>query len=711
MAGSFEYFIRLGDGREGDKESIVVEPDLILPKGTAEEGCLQAEQVCCVTMVTKCMGGLKRWRALADSAARMEYNMLHLTPVQKLGMSGSAYSLYDQLSLTDLLLPREARPLDPGALSENERSALEKRKETELRAFAKDIYEKRGVFCITDVVWNHTACNSEWIREHPEACYNLDNSPHLRPAYALDRALHLFSQKAARRHEVIQSPQDVDRIVREIQRELLPELKMWEFYVLDVAFEVHRFRTAVEEGTTIESAVKEEQENGEEMKVHSHHPYSSAIDDSCVTIGSQRRGAKSVRLSCALRLFNDSGAAAACDLEERCNMYRRALDKYNLPLYQQWDQDQTALLQNLKNTLTYERIDPKGPQKREVTKSQPLFDPYFTVLHANPSGPCDKQNERSTPQRSASFLERELDGDTEEEEAPVCTTDSRIDGADDIVAANAGWVWGAAAAADFAAAGHSVYVRRELIAWSDSVKLRYGSGPEDCPYLWRRMEEYTQFIASVFHGVRIDNCHTTPLHVAQHLLDCARRVNPNLYVVAELFTEDRAMDVRYCSSLGISALIREAMQCDNAETLARRVAEFSKEEHISAHVIDEDASATMQFLEPQAPACLFMDCTHDNDAPPEKRAASDYLPNSALVAMANCAIGSTFGYDQLVPHRISVVHEERLYKLDLPTDSILLPTPTFKQLPCEGIEVARRSLNLLHRKVSYSCVGEKGVYE
>ena len=144
VAGSFEYFIRLGDGREGDKESLVVEPDLILPKGTAEEGCLQAEQVCCVTMVTKCMGGLKRWRALADSAARMEYNMLHLTPVQRLGMSGSAYSLYDQLSLTDLLLPREARPLDPGALSENERSALEKRKETELRAFVKDIYEKFG---------------------------------------------------------------------------------------------------------------------------------------------------------------------------------------------------------------------------------------------------------------------------------------------------------------------------------------------------------------------------------------------------------------------------------------------------------------------------------------------------------------------------------------------------------------------------------------
>ncbi|XP_071379954.1 glycogen debranching enzyme-like, partial [Centroberyx affinis] len=560
------------------------------------------------------------------------YNMVHFTPLQTLGESRSCYSLADQLSFNPEFSPqgRSYSWTDVGAL-------VEKMK------------KEWNMLCITDVVYNHTAANSVWIKEHPECGYNLVNSPHLRPAWVLDRAIwHLTTRMADGRYAAKGLPADITgeahlNAVRSVLwQDVYPQIRLWEFYQVKVDSAVEQFRTLLNKGTKPD-----------------HNKTGGKKGLKIIQDPSYRRYGNTVDMDSALETFVPHSSSPQ-HIEECCGWLRQRVNELNGEQYHIVHQHQEQAANCIVGNIVYERLADHGPKLGPVCRKNPLVTRYFTF----PYQEMTLEQEMlllDQPDKMCHFL------------------------------AHNGWVMGDDPLRNFAEPGSNVYVRRELICWGDSVKLRYGNGPEDCPYLWAHMQKYTEITAKYFQGVRLDNCHSTPLHVAEFMLDVARAVCPNLYVAAELFTGSEDLDNVFVTKLGITSLIREAMSAGDSHEEGRLVYRYGGEP-VGALV-----QPSLRPLMPSIAHAMFLDVTHDNECPIQLRSALDSLPSSAIVSMACCATGSTRGYDELVPHQISVVKEERLYPKWNPAAP---PTSTGEVGSQTGIIAGKLALNRLHQELA-----------
>lgn len=597
--GAYCWYITYDGDKKTESYYFNVPPSLFLDGNYVPFNDLNVQ-----TVVSKWTGGLDQWPRVFGYVHDKGYNMVHYTPLQTRGELDSPYSIYDQLEYDPKLFSSE---------------------DVAHKAIA-DVKKNHQLLGLSDVVLNHTANNSKWLRDHPDAGYNAETAPHLKSAIALERAILDFDIESLGLPLLIKNNEDISTVLDGLDK-VIDGIDLWQFYVFDVK--------AAQEAVFKAKAVSVDGA-GPELRNNAAGIAQVALEQTSVA-------GHPVLLDRFENKFDPSklrGLVEQVFLPQNDQELEvatgKVVDNVNVKLYQEYNKDRAEIRRQFGDRLRYLRLDSNGPQLGPISAKHPVIETYFTRV--------DDKN-----------------GNTH-------------------WLANNGWVWGGNPLVDFALDKTKTYLTRELIVWGDCVKLRYGSGPEDSPHLWKRMIGYVEELARVFDGFRIDNCHLTPIHVGEILLDAARRVNPHLYVVAELFSGSEAMDKIFVERLGLNTLIREAMQANDVKELSLLVHKHGGRPigllawlplDDFTYPVDLDQQTLSLYSQvgisqpvvSAGPHALFMDCTHDNETPTQKRTTEDALPTAALVAFCSLAIGLTLGFDELYPKLLDVVGEARHYGL------------------------------------------------
>lgn len=334
-----------------EKGYIMVEPQLSITGRSLES----IDEITLLTMVPKWLGPMKDWKNYLELAKTTGYNMLHFVPVQKRGKSDSPYSIADCLSLSNDLF-------DEDFLDERKKYQI-------LKENLKTIETEYGMLSMTDVVWNHVASDSLWLHEHPEAAYNLKHCPYLKAAYELDKGLITFSENLEHYGLTsdIKSEEDLERVIRVFLETYLPELKLWEFWTIDVSGTIESLHNYV----TVANSSSKTFETGCQFKLeHLTEKSLSNILSAEALYKTQDLGrfCNKVNLEKTLTILGQNYGVIETwhpdQIGQACESLKIALDYLNWFAYRQYDDDVAIIVQNIRNWVRYERLEARSRPSR-----------------------------------------------------------------------------------------------------------------------------------------------------------------------------------------------------------------------------------------------------------------------------------------------------------------------------------------------------------
>ena len=443
---------------------------------------------------------------------------------------------------------------------------------------ARDIY---GIGSFVDIVLNHVSDNSDWLKAHPECGYNLENTPWLNCAYEFDKVLQIYSNnfcecKTQRKFQpYVNNENDLNEIEKDIW-DIINKTNLYEFFMININNNKKLLENYYNEYTKDKTVFNQDINK---LNIKNDNEAINYVFGNCLKrVGYERNGVEIDEIkfgNCLTKLFNNNISNKSSFFSKAESIMKSCNSRWG-SIIPEWLK---GAVNNIKGGIRWEFIT---NHNKAIKVKKPLISPYFAVFDSN------KKNEI--------FACNGWIGESEDPNNP---------------------------APDFTKEGTFYYFKRKVNIWSDSPKLNYGNSPKDCPYLISHMTKYVQSMAKIFNGFRLDNAHSTPIFVAEFLAQKAREVNPDLIIMAELFTK-KENEINFVNRIGINLLIRELIWCENAWKLSAQLHRFGGGfEHMLGKIEenkydykknkDNIELKKMKYLLPSLPHSIIFDLTHDNE--------------------------------------------------------------------------------------------------
>jgi len=196
--------------------------------------------------------------------------------------------------------------------------------------------------------------------------YSPANTPHLSPALELDTAILKFSENLVEKGlpTKIASAKDLDVIIAELEK-VVRGLDLWQFYVLDPAFEKAATESALSAGNV-------EVWKGPDVKGKRTAELADIFRATKKMQGIGKFASRyGVHVGGNVAAGFVEAAYAGSDVkshEALASAWQKVVDVLNVDLYKEWEEDTKVAIEHVKNRAKYLRLDKDGPKWGPISK-------------------------------------------------------------------------------------------------------------------------------------------------------------------------------------------------------------------------------------------------------------------------------------------------------------------------------------------------------